>query len=171
MPSASKNKGSGFEREFAKFLTGVFGLPFMRASGSGAYIGRKNAFRKQHMSENQIRAAKSDIISPDELPLLVLETKFYKDFRFHQLFNNEECPQLNEWIDQVEATIDTGDVWFVVFKINLRGIYVAVSSQFSESMIFKNHCQYQYKKQVFKITEAKSFFETNKDEIARLSKK
>ena len=42
MPSPQKAKGSGFEREIAKYLSEKYGESFIRAPGSGAYIGGKN---------------------------------------------------------------------------------------------------------------------------------
>lgn len=65
MPSPSKIKGSGFEREVAKFLSDTYGESFIRNnSGSGAYIGGANHIRKNTLSEAQIRHAKGDIIPP-----------------------------------------------------------------------------------------------------------
>ena len=46
MPSPQKAKGSGFEREIAKYLSDVYGESFIRAPGSGAYIGGKNQNRR-----------------------------------------------------------------------------------------------------------------------------
>ena len=45
MTSPQKAKGSGFEREVAKFLSDLYGESFIRAPGSGAYIGGKNQHR------------------------------------------------------------------------------------------------------------------------------
>jgi hypothetical protein len=46
MPSPQKAKGSGFEREIAKYLSEKYGESFIRAPGSGAYIGGKNISNK-----------------------------------------------------------------------------------------------------------------------------
>ena len=53
MPSKSKNKGSGFEREVSKYLSDLYGENFMRAPGSGAYTGGTNSHRKQILHEGQ----------------------------------------------------------------------------------------------------------------------
>ena len=45
MPSPQKTKGSGFEREIAKYLSDIYGESFIRAPGSGAYVGGKNQSR------------------------------------------------------------------------------------------------------------------------------
>ncbi len=47
MPSPQKAKGSGYEREVAKFLSDLYGESFIRAPGSGAYVGGKNQARTQ----------------------------------------------------------------------------------------------------------------------------
>ena len=62
MPSPQKNKGSGFEREIAKYLSDLYGESFIRAPGSGAYVGGKNQSRTQILHEGQIRSFKGDIV-------------------------------------------------------------------------------------------------------------
>ena len=52
MPSPSKNKGSGFERDVAKYLSDTYGESFIRAPGSGAYTGGSNNFRKKSLHES-----------------------------------------------------------------------------------------------------------------------
>ena len=54
MSSPSKNKGSGFEREIAKYLSEKYSESFIRAPGSGAYVGGKNQSRTQFLHEGQI---------------------------------------------------------------------------------------------------------------------
>ena len=49
MTSPSKAKGSSFEREIANFLSKTYDESFIRAPGSGAYIGGKNQSRKQYL--------------------------------------------------------------------------------------------------------------------------
>jgi Holliday junction resolvase len=51
MPSPQKAKGSGYERDVAKFLTELYGESFIRAPGSGAYVGGKNQVRKEVLHE------------------------------------------------------------------------------------------------------------------------
>ena len=57
MPSPQKAKGSGFEREIAKYLSEKYGESFIRAPGSGAYIGGKNQFmtkqKKRHIEKTE----------------------------------------------------------------------------------------------------------------------
>lgn len=76
MPSASKAKGSGFEREVAKFLTNLYGESFIKAPGSGAYTGGSNSHRKQLLHEGQIRNFKGDIVPGQSFPLMNAEAKF-----------------------------------------------------------------------------------------------
>ena len=79
MPSPSKNKGSGFERETAKFLSETYGESFIRAPGSGAYVGGKNQSRTEILHEGQIRSFKGDIVPGQSFHKLNIECKFYAD--------------------------------------------------------------------------------------------
>jgi hypothetical protein len=126
MPSPSKNKGSGFEREVAKYLTELYGAPFIRAPGSGAYTGGKNSGRRQVLHEGQIRSFKGDIMPPAEFSLFNAEAKFYADFPFHQLF--DRCAQIDGWIDQLMTASDPGDFNILFMKFNRKGRYVAVQA-------------------------------------------
>jgi hypothetical protein len=127
MPSSSKIKGSGFERDIAKFLTERFGFSFIRnPSGSGAFVGGRNAFRKNTLTEAQVRHTKGDIIPPDEFPLFNAEAKFYAEFPFHQLF--EGSSQLEEWINQLMTAGDPDDMNILFMKFNRRGCFVAVQA-------------------------------------------
>jgi hypothetical protein len=127
MPSASKIKGSGFEREVAKELTTIYGETFIRnINGSGAYVGGKNNSRKENLTESQVRQAKGDIIPPESFALLNVEAKFYGDFGFHQLFDGNST--LDGWLEQLMLAADPGDISILFFKINRRGKYVAVQA-------------------------------------------
>lgn len=168
--SKSKNKGSGYERELCKFLGETFGGSFIRSSNSGAFIGGKNAARKANLSETQIKGQKGDILAPDHMPKLVLEAKFYAEFRFHQLLQPGAMPQLDEWIGQCLDAVDDGDLWMICFKINLRGSYVAVPAKFCTDMTLKNYAVYDTEKYGrFYVTELKDFFTVNREQILGLS--
>lgn len=165
----SKSKGNSGERELCKHLTGIFGGSFIRVPNSGAFTGGKNAFRKETLSEGQQRASKGDIIPPDFMPKLVLESKWYKDFRFHQLVIPGGCPQLDEWIGQALDAVDSGDIWYVTFKINLRGWFIAIPMDGPTYEITGSHALYEGKHGKFIVTEALGFFNTNKDKILELT--
>lgn len=169
MPSKSKNKGSGYERELCKYLGEVFGGSFTRVPNSGAMTGGKNSFRRTSLSDTQNRIYRGDIITPDHLPKLVLEAKFYAEFRFHQLLQPGPMPQLDEWIGQCQDAIDEGDLWLICFKINLRGSYVAVSEEFCDGFTFGNHAVYENEIGRFRVTDLKDFFSRNRDAILKKS--
>lgn len=124
MPSPSKNKGSGFEREVAKFLTEQYGEQFIRSPGSGAYTGGTNSHRKKTLHESQIRNFKGDIVPGVSFPLLNCECKFYGDFGFHQLF--DVSTQLEGWLKQLMEAADESDLNILFMKINRKGRFVAV---------------------------------------------
>lgn len=127
MPSASKIKGSGFEREVAKYLTDTYGESFIRnISGSGAYVGGSNNIRKFNLSEAQIRHAKGDVVPPESFPRFNAEAKFYADFAFHQLFT--ENLTLETWLSQLMQASDQDDLNILFMKFNRKGRYVAVQA-------------------------------------------
>lgn len=128
MTSPSKAKGNSFERHIADFLTKLYGEKFMRAPGSGAYIGGKNTHRKEFLHEGQIRTFKGDIIPGESFPKLNAECKSYKDFPFHQLFSGE-VKMLEGWIDQCMDVSDPGDFNIIFMKFNRKGMYVAFQEQ------------------------------------------
>lgn len=151
-------------------MEGVFGGSFTRVPNSGAFTGGKNAFRRAKLSDTQNKLSKGDIITPDFMPHLVLESKFYAEFRFHQLLQPGPVPQLDEWITQCKDAVEDGDIWMVAFKINLKGWYVCIHEQFVADMKFGNHSVYRNATEgVFYLTDLKTFFDTNKSEILRLS--
>mgnify|MGYP003421272795 CR=1 FL=1 len=88
--SMQKNKGSGWERDVAKFLTEIFGYTFIRnIAGSGAFVGGKNSFRKNILTEEQLQFCMGDIAVPTEMKKMCIECKFYKEFPFHHFLINE----------------------------------------------------------------------------------
>jgi len=125
MPSPSKAKGNSFERQTADFLTELYSEKFIRAPGSGAYVGGKNTHRKQLLHDGQIRNFKSDIVPGESFQKLNAECKSYKDFPFHQLFTGN-VKILESWIDQCMTAADSGDFNIILMKFNRKGTYVAV---------------------------------------------
>lgn len=142
MPSKGKNKGNAGERHIAEFLTKTFGEKFMRVPNSGAMLGGANAHRKQHLDEQQISMFKSDIIPPSSMRKLVIESKFYAEFPFHKLAQNQPILLLNKWIDQTLDTIDEGDLWMVVVRINRKGSFAVFDHAWINQFNVGNHVRY-----------------------------
>jgi hypothetical protein len=175
MSNRSKDKGSAGERECGKILSKHLGGNFQRVSGSGAFTGGKNAFRKEFMSETQIRAAKSDLITPDHLPKMVVETKWYADFTFHALLRDDEIPVLDGspkqrekgtmgWIEQIMVSIDPGDVWFLCFKINRLGWFIGFDRNLKDEFELGAHVV----RKSYILTDMEPFLDKNKDKITQL---
>lgn len=169
MSSPSKNKGSGFEREVAKFLSELYDASFVRAPGSGAYTGGSNSHRRQTLQENQVRSFKGDIMPPEEFAKFNAEAKFYADFAFHQLFS--ESATLENWIDQLMTASDTGDMNILFMKFNRKGRYIAVQS----TIPWQQSCncmRYSSKKWGdWIIYGFEKFFELNSEIVKTLSQK
>lgn len=127
MSSPQKAKGSGFEREVAKFLTDLYGESFIRAPGSGAYIGGKNQSRTEFLHEGQIRSFKGDIVPGQSFSRFNAECKFYADFPFHLMLTGE-CKVIDTWLGQLMDVAEPNDVNVLFMKFNRKGRYVAVQS-------------------------------------------
>lgn len=169
MPSASKAKGNSFERHIADFLTKVYGEKFIRAPGSGAYVGGKNTHRKQLLHEGQIRNFKGDIVPGQSFPRLNAECKSYKEFPFHQLFSGT-VNLMESWIDQCMDVADQGDFNIVFMKFNRKGTYVAVQAQPNHTtLIFTRHFNYASKQHGhWFIMDHDLFWELNADAVKAL---
>lgn len=167
MPSPSKNKGSGFEREVAKYLTELYGAPFIRAPGSGAFTGGKNSIRRQVLEGAQIRSFKGDIMPPEDWQLFNAEAKFYADFPFHQLFDG--CPQLETWLDQLMTASDSGDFNILFMKFNRKGRYVAVQATIPWTTGCSTLEYHSEKHGVWMIYNFEKFFQQNSVLVKNLS--
>lgn len=128
MPSKSKAKGSSFEREVATYLTKLYGESFIRAPGSGAYVGGKNQSRKQTLHEGQIRSFKGDIVPGLSFPKFNAECKSYSDFPFNLVLTGN-CKQLDSWLEQLMSVAETDDCNILLMKFNRKGRFVAVQSK------------------------------------------
>jgi Holliday junction resolvase len=161
MPTKSKQKGKAFEREVAQFLSGLYNTSFTRVPDSGAFTGGKNSFRKDRLTEGQIRAHKGDIIPPDEWKYLNIECKSYSSFPFHQLFSNSTIPLLESWIEQTLDAADTGDCNTLIMKFNRIGKYIAY--QLPQDFDTYRHINYTNKNNdVWRFTSYDDFFTLNK---------
>jgi hypothetical protein len=168
MPSPSKAKGNSFERVTADFLTNLYNEKFIRAPGSGAYVGGKNTHRKQLLHEGQIRNFKGDIVPGQNFPKLNAECKSYKDFPFHQLFSGS-VKILDTWIDQCMDVADPGDFNIIFMKFNRKGLYVATESKNIPELAVENYITYSSKNNGDWIfIEFDKFFELNTDAVKKL---
>jgi hypothetical protein len=168
MSSPSKNKGSGFEREVAKYLSDTYSESFIRAPGSGAYTGGSNSHRRTVLHENQVRSFKGDIIPGESFPLLNCECKFYADFGFHQLYTGSAV--LASWLQQLMDAADDGDLNILFMKFNRKGRYVAVQA----NQPWERACSYTMYKDVnhgdWMIYSFEEFFKLNTTLLKSLSK-
>jgi len=159
MTSPQKAKGSGFEREIAKYLSEKYSESFIRAPGSGAYVGGKNQVRKEVLHEGQIRSFKGDVVPGQSFKRMNIECKFYADFPFHLLLTGD-CKVIDAWIDQLMDVADEHDVNLLFMKFNRKGRYVAVQSKLT--WVSDNFVYYTSKKHGdWTIFEFDSFFELN----------
>ena len=167
--SASKNKGNAGEREACGILGKIFEGSFLRSPSSGAFIGRKNAWRKDVISAGQTTQLKGDVVPPDHMLNMVLEVKSYKELRWHQLVQPNGCAQIDEWLEQCNATNDPGDEWFILMKFARISWFVAVPTLHASYYQFENHIRYSGKHGSVWISEMQSFFESNRQKVEERS--
>jgi len=161
MTSPQKAKGSGFEREVAKFLSELYEESFIRAPGSGAYIGGKNQHRTTVLHEGQVRSFKGDIVPGQSFSKMNIECKFYADFPFHLLLSGN-CKVIDGWIKQLMDVAEDGDVNLLFMKFNRKGRYVAV--QCGATWITDNFAYYSSSNfGDWLIVEFDDFFKHNKE--------
>jgi len=161
MTSPQKAKGNSFEREVAQFLSKLYSESFIRAPGSGAYIGGKNQSRTEFLHEGQIRSFKGDIVPGESFTKFNAECKSYADFPFHQVLAGS-CKQLDGWLEQLMAVADKDDLNILFVKINRKGKFVAVQTKYTwvtdQFMYYtsKNHSDWI-------VVDFDHFFKNNKD--------
>jgi hypothetical protein len=161
MPSPQKQKGSSFEREVANYLSELYGESFIRAPGSGAYIGGKNQNRTQILHEGQIRSFKGDIVPGQSFPKFNAECKSYADFPFHLVLTGH-CKVLDGWIDQMMEVSDNDDVNILFMKFNRKGKFVCVQTKLTwVTDQFLYYTSTKHKDWI--IVEFEHFFRLNKD--------
>ena len=161
MPNPQKQKGSSFEREVATYLSSTYNESFIRAPGSGAYVGGKNKVRTQILHEGQIRSFKGDIVPGQSFPKLNAECKSYADFPFHLVLTGD-CKVLDAWLDQMMDVSEENDVNILFMKFNRKGRFVCV--QTSLTWVTDQFLYYTSKKHNdWIIVEFEHFFNHNKD--------
>lgn len=166
MPSASKIKGSSFEREIAKYLSTKYNESFIRVPNSGAFIGGVNTSRKEFLHEGQVRSFKGDIIPGESFTLLNIECKNYGDFPFHQLLTS--CKMLDTWLDQLMDVSDANDLNVLFMKFNRKGRYIAVQS--NHQWKITNYITYHnISHGTWVISELEEFFKLNSGLFKQLS--
>jgi len=163
MTSPQKAKGNAFERDVAKHLSTIFESNFARVPTSGAMTGGTNAHVLERLSHSQKLLLEGDIIPPDNLYKMKIECKAHKSFSFSKMFTENKL--LDDWIEQSRAK---DKVWFLVFKINNKGKFVAFTRN-----VFKTCCcledrNYLVYKKYYYITSMDGFFERYKSSLLRL---
>jgi len=161
MTSPSKNKGNSFEREVATFLTKTYGESFIRAPGSGAYIGGTNQSRTLTLHEGQIRSFKGDIVPGQSFGKMNIECKFYADFPFNLALAGN-CKILEDWLNQLMEVSEIGDVNLLIMKFNRKGKFVVVQSSLTwitdQFMYYTSNAHKDWL-----IIEFDHFFNNNRD--------
>lgn len=163
MPSRQKAKGNAFERDVAKHLTDIFGGNFARVPTSGAMTGGMNAHILEQLSDSQKLLLEGDLIPPDNLARMKFECKTLKSLSFSAIYT--ENKMLDSWIEQAKSD---DKVWFLVFKINNKGKFVAFSQNVFKTCDFLRDRNYMVYKNDYFITSMDGFFEKYKTSLLHL---
>lgn len=161
MPSPQKQKGSSWERDVARYLSEIYNESFIRAPGSGAYVGGQNKARTQILHEGQIRSFKGDIVPGQSFPKFNAECKSYADFPFHLVLTGH-CKVLDAWLDQMMDVSEPDDMNILFMKFNRKGSFVCV--QTNKTWVTDQFLYYtSVKHKDWLIIEFEHFFKLNKD--------
>lgn len=172
MANKAKIKGNSWENTVAKHLSSIYGESFIRVPGSGAYVGGKNAARKEFLHEGQIRAMKGDIIPPTHWKHFNVECKSYAEFPFHQLFSEGKITLLDTWISQTLDAADAGDLNIIIMKFNRKGSFVAFEGHLIPTLQTTRHIIYDSEKfGSWAFTNYDEFWRLNSDIVRQLSQK
>ena len=158
MTSKSKSKGKSWERDVCLFLSKLYNDSFIRVPNSGAYTGGKNEFRKEYLTDEQIKLSRGDIVPPVSFCNFVAECKNYAEFPFHQLIKKNRIALLDTWIEQVELDSEDKDLWLLFIKITRKGTYVLYDTNKLPSL------KYGVKYKRFWFCEMQYFFQHYKNE-------
>ena len=168
MSNKSKNKGKGWERDVCNFLSELYNDSFIRVPNSGAFVGGKNEYRKDTLSEEQIKLSRGDIIPPVKFPYFLAECKNYADFPFHSLFGKSSIARLDNWIEQVEHDVTSeNDLWLLFIKITRKGTYVLFDTSVYDPKESCIECRKTYGS-IYKnywFAEMNQFFSVHKDNL------
>jgi len=170
MTSPQKAKGGSFEREIAQFLSNLYGESFIRAPGSGAYVGGSNKARKEVLHEGQVRSFKGDIVPGQNFGKLNAECKSYKDFAFHQIFHGT-IKQLDQWITQCMEVADEGDFNIIFMKFNRKGKFIAFQNRHQVEFNLGTYITYnsgQHGTWIFMALD--NFFQNNQEQFRQACK-
>lgn len=169
MAAKSKRKGKNGEREICKIFETIFGGSWQRVFSSGAFVGGKNAYRKEFLSDGQVKNAKADIVPPDEMNI-VIESKAYGTFPWHQLIQQKPILMLEAWLEEIYNCLDSDDFWLLCVKIDRKGWFVLFDPNFTKFK-YGNHAMYfspKYKIHYIITSTLEQFLENNKDSILSL---
>ena len=92
---------------------------------------------------------------PEQLSRFAIECKWYKDFRFHHLF--EENITLDKWIEQSRVSTRC---WFIIFRANHTEGFV-VYDPLNQAPVIPGLNYMHYKGLI--VTRLTDFFERNKE--------
>lgn len=132
----SKQKGNSGERAICKLLSSALTpFKFIRAPGSGAYVGGLNFEKNSHLySQEAMQMFVSDIVCSNEKEIgkkfrFVIESKSYKEAEKLEVLLNGKS-NIYKWLEEVR--IDAEKIHkegIVIFKWNNTPYYCAVHRQ------------------------------------------
>lgn len=138
--NSSKNKGKTGEYFFAKILSSISGMNFLRIFTSGASVGKSNRGRLSNLTVGQAEQQLGDIASPETLKrMLIWESKNYVDLDLHNLISkNGGSKMFYQWLDEMMFDVESAiselksqrpPFGFLCVKLTRKGSWIAVNYQ------------------------------------------
>lgn len=128
MTSKSKNKGNGFENETAKFFNRIYNVSeFGRTPGSGAWMGKSHAIKRQGVAEAAKDTLRGDLITPWEFPFIVECKVNSSSPAFHNIIAGNDA-KLDGWFKEVEYDAEQSGrnkLPLLAFKTPRKGSFIA----------------------------------------------
>ena len=183
MAKSSKDKGKAGERELADIMTKIFEEKFGRVFGSGAFLGGKNAHRRNTANSIQILSSRGDLIPPISMPKLVIECKWYKSMPWHQFIQNQPIKILEHqskgkeqsgWLQQCYDSVGENEIWFLCMKFNNQGWFVLYEKDIAQTYNLDAGNKIVWYSETFQkwyeIANLNWFFQKNRDKIKEMVK-
>ncbi len=141
----------------------------MRVPNSGAFLGGKNISRERELENNQVKLFKGDIIVPEILKNVVFECKFYKNFSLRSCLK-KNFSLLETWINQIETTINSEELWFLCIKNNNQGWFIVFDIKYQNDFKLENYLKYiSNNNKCYILCDMKDFLFNNRAKIIQLS--
>lgn len=166
----SKTKGNNGERELCKILEEYLGGSWVKTPSSGAFLGGSNKYRAKKLDESQIHTFRADIITPENLTKLVIESKNYSELPLHNMKRNSGIPIVNSWIKDLEHDAGDDNFAWICYKLKNKGWFIGFRYEDLQNYKLNNYLFYNSGEKPYVFTDLKEFLQNNSQKINEICK-